>query len=83
MKLYGSSAVQELVTTYVEQGGECFIEIVPGSLGWGLTILHDSTGNLKTYIIKEVALSAWSSGHKIRGYNKIPKKYQEILNNLD
>ncbi len=38
---------------------------------------------LKTTIINEVYLNCWSSGHTIRVYNKMPKKYEEILKNIE
>lgn len=36
-------------------------------------------GKLKTYVIREVAINEWSSGHKVRGYNRMPEKYRALL----
>ena len=84
MNLYSCNAVEDLVNNYVvdERGNGEFFQIEEGCLGWGFCILYDWTGHLKTYIINEVYLNEWSSGHKVRAYNKTPKKYQEILENL-
>ena len=27
----------------------------------------------------EVAINEWSSGHKVRGYNRMPEKYRALL----
>ena len=79
MKLYGSSSVENLINAYVERDGEIH-EIEEGSLGYGLLIM---TGEgLKTTVVQEVYLNAQSSGHKIRKYNKIPLKYEEMLERL-
>lgn len=37
------------------------------------------TTPLKTYVIREVAINEWSSGHKVRGYNRMPEKYRALL----
>ena len=75
-KLYSLSECEKLINKYVERGGEVYT-IEEGCLGLGIMVL---TGhNLKTTIIKEVYLNEWSSAHKVRMYNKCPKKYQEII----
>lgn len=40
---------------------------------------HGDAGKLKTYVIREVAINEWSSGHKVRGYNRMPEKYRALL----
>lgn len=80
MQLYSLSACEKLINRYAERGGEIHT-IEEGSLGLGLMIL---TGpDLKTTVIQEVYLNAWSSGHKVRMYNKCPKKYQEMIETLE
>ena len=74
--LYTCSAVEKLRDEYYRRGGE-FVEIIPGSLGYGLSIMYGE--GLKTTVVKEVPTSVWSSGHKIRMYNKMPKKYRKML----
>lgn len=76
MKLYSCSAVQDLISHYIDAGGDV-LEIEPGTLGYGLTICVGE--NLKTFIIQETYINEWSSGHKIRGYNETPKKYQQMI----
>jgi len=78
MQLYSLSACENLINKYVERGGEVYT-IEEGCLGLGLMILTGQ--DLKTTIIQEVYLNEWSSGHKVRMYNKCPKKYQEMIDN--
>ena len=75
-KLYTCGAVEKLVQNYVDKGGDV-TEIEEGSLGYGFLILHGE--GLKTIVVKEVYLNAWNSGHSIRCYNKCPKKYAKLL----
>ena len=78
-RLYTSSAVQELANKYAEVGGEVF-EIEEGVLGWGLTVMMAE--GYKTAVVKEVPLSAWSSAHTVRMYNRTPRKYLEAIDRL-
>ena len=76
MTLYSFTAVEQLMNEYYDRGG--LVEIIEeGVLGYGFLIMH-GTG-LKTSIVKEVYLNEWSSAHTIRMYNKMPKKYEHIL----
>lgn len=77
-KLYRLEAVENLIQRYFEHGGS-MEELKPGSLGYGLTILYSPAENLKTFVIREVYLNEWSSGHTVRGYNRMPKKYRAML----
>lgn len=74
--LYNCTAIEKLAQKYYEKGGEV-VEIEPGSLGYGLTIMHGE--GLKTAVIREVYINEWSSGHKVRIYNKMPEKYRIML----
>ena len=74
--LYSLTACENLMDRYYEAGGEC-ITVEEGTLGLGTVICFGK--GLKTAIITEVYLNEWSSGHKIRMYNKMPKKYEEML----
>lgn len=80
MKHYRLSAVEDLINRYVERGGEVAIEIVQGSLGYGTTICFGD--GLKTAVIQERFENSQSSTHTITMYNKLPKKYQLMLNEL-
>lgn len=78
--LYALEAVEQTINNWIEAGGE-ISTVEEGVLGWGLTICHGE--GLRTAIIKEVPLNEWSSAHTIRIYNKMPKKYQAMLDNLE
>ena len=69
---YSCEAVQNLIERYIEKGGE-ITTISEGVLGYGTIIL---TGEgLKSTVIQEFAINSWCSGHKIRMYNTLPKKW--------
>lgn len=78
MTYYDCGQVQNLIDRYTKEGGQTF-QMREGSLGYGDLMLYDESGNLKTFIIHEVFQSCWSSVHTIRGYNKMPKKYRNLL----
>lgn len=78
--LYALSAVQQTIDTWIKAGGQVDT-VEEGVLGWGLTICHGE--GLKTAVITEVPLNEWSSAHKIRFYNEMPKKYQAMLENME
>ena len=72
MKLYSCKAVEDLINRYENKGGAVHV-LQWGVLGYGLTVC---TGEgLKTAVITEIPLNEWQSAHKIRFYNKTPKKY--------
>lgn len=80
MKIYTNKVVQDVIDNYLKKDGE-IIEVIEGSLGYGTTIC---IGNgLKSTIIQEVFLNHWSSGHTIRMYNKLPKKYEKLLEKVN
>ena len=76
--LYSYKAVDDLIARYINKGGEA-LQTWEGVLCSGDWFLYDFSGKLKFYVIKEVYLNEWSSAQTIRAYNKIPKKYQKIL----
>jgi len=80
MKIYSLECCENLIERYINQNGGEMITIDEGSLGLGIRLLHGAKGK-KTIIIKEIFLNEWSSGHTITMYNKIPKKYQLIIDN--
>ena len=80
MSKYTLQACEKLISKYVnELNGNC-ITIAEGSLGLGTVLLYGAAGK-KSVLIQEFFISAWSSGHKVRMYNKLPKKYQKLINN--
>ena len=78
MKLYSCSAIDNLIQQYAEKGGVSY-EIEEGVLGYGLTVCI--ADGYKSAVIKEVPLNQWSSAHKVRFYNSLPKKYAKQLGN--
>lgn len=76
MNLYTGDSVKNLIEKYKEKNGLVF-QMRETPIGYGDMILYGD--NLKTTIIHEVVLNEWSSGYKIRMYNKFPEKYQKML----
>lgn len=79
--LYTSSSVDKLIADYLEAGGQ-LLQIEEGTLGHGYALLYDAAGKFRFFVIKEVYINEWSSGHKVRGYNKVPEKYKKIIEDL-
>jgi hypothetical protein len=80
MKTYYSlAACEELISRYVNKEGE-IITLHEGGVGLG-TVVCTAEG-CKTAIIQEVYLNEWSSTHTIRLYNKTPKKFLQLIENL-
>ena len=75
-KLYDCDYIAHLIAQYHDKGGEV-ITIEEGTLGYGFMIMFGE--GLKTTIVKEVYVSAWSSGHSVRMYRKTPKKYEKMI----
>jgi hypothetical protein len=73
------SQVVSLIAQYIERDGELH-QIEEGCLGYGFLIC--TAENSKTAIIQEYFINEWSSGHKVTMYNKIPKKYAQIIQAL-
>lgn len=78
--LYTLEAVEQVIDKWIAAGGE-ITTVKEGCLGWGLTICHGD--GLKTAVITEVYLNEWSSAHTIRIYNKMPKKYKAMLEDVE
>lgn len=76
MTIYSNKVVQDVIDNYIKKDGEV-TEVIEGCLGYGTTICIGD--GLKSTIIQEVFLNSWSSGHTIRMYNKLPKKYEKLL----
>lgn len=76
MKLYNLKAIDELIERYLKKGGEIHT-VKEGVLGYGIMVLLGE--NLKFTVITEVYLNSQSSAHKIRMYNKLPKKYNNLI----
>ena len=79
MNHYSYQQVDNLIERYTNKGGEA-LQTSEGVLGSGDWLLYDFGGKLKFIVIREIYLNSWSSAHTVRMYNRIPKKYQKILN---
>lgn len=75
-KLYDCEDIANLIAAYHDKGGEV-ITIEEGTLGYGFMVMFGE--GLKTTIVKEVYINEWSSGHTVRMYNKMPKKYKQLI----
>lgn len=77
--MYTLRACEEIIDKYIDADGEvCTIE--EGVLGLGLVVCFGE--GLKTCIITEKYINEWTSGHTIRFYAKMPKKYANMIDNL-
>ncbi len=78
MKLYNLTTCEELIQTYINKYEGELYQIYEGTLGLGKLILYNGNKR-KSIIIEEVFLNHWSSAHKIRMYNELPKKYKTLI----
>lgn len=78
MKLYSLEAVEGLKEQYYESGGQV-VTIKEGALLDDLIMFGNG---LKTAVIVNRYLNAWSSAYTVRFYNKVPKKYETLLQNI-
>lgn len=76
MKYYSCAAVEDLCRRYWEKGGDS-VELEDGVLGYGLTVCF--ADGYKSAVITEVPVNCWSSTHKVRFYNRLPKKYADRI----
>lgn len=72
--VYSYKSADAIIARYIDRGGDVYT--VPGCL----VDSHIVTApGFKSYIIRECPISAYSSGVTIRRYNKIPAKYQAVI----
>ena len=76
--VYNLSTVEALMQKCMDLGYE-FVEIDEGTLGYGHMILLSHDERYMNVEITEVYLNEWSSGHKIRKFNKISKRIQKLI----
>ena len=79
VKLYSSTAVENLIERYANKGGKIVKLKDSALLEYGLAICMGD--KLKYCVIKDQYLNEWSSAYVARFYNKLPKKYAIMLNN--
>jgi hypothetical protein len=82
MTTYTLETCENYINKYVNEYGGDSTTLEEGSLGLGTVLLHGAEGK-KISVIKEVYLNAWSSGHTIRQYNNMPKKYEKLLEKVE
>jgi len=80
MKNYSLKYCENLIDRYINEYKGEILTITEGILGLGKVILYNADGK-KSIVITEYFINSWTSGHKIRMYNKLPKKYKQIINN--
>lgn len=80
-KLYSCKAVEQLMGLYGEKENYKCYALDEGTLGYGLMVL--TADGYKPAVVTEVYLNEWSSAHKIRFYDKLPKKYARQIENGD
>ena len=76
MAYYTLDACENLISRYIDNGGDV-VTLNEGVLGLGLVLCYGH--GLKTIVIRETYLNSWSSGHTVRMYKKMPKKYEQML----
>ena len=77
MRIVDFKTIQRLIDKYTEAGGEV-IEVEPGVLGYGLTVIG-GVPKYKTLVIRERYKSEWASEHSLMAYNRCPKKYEKYF----
>jgi len=76
--MYSLKQCEDLIYKYANTYGGEVVTISEGVLGLGQIMLTGVKGK-KHIIITEFYINPWSSGHKIRMYNKLPKKYARYI----
>lgn len=76
--MYSLKDCETLIDKYINEYEGQMTQLEEGILGLGTLILHDAEGK-KTIIIKEIFVNSWTSTHSIRKYNKMPKKYERLI----
>ena len=81
MKLYTNTCIENTIAKYIDLGGQ--LDIIDENsclLAFNLAVL--SAPNYKYLIIKDKYLNDWSSAYTVKKYNKLPKKYSDLINKI-
>ena len=78
MRTFSLQYCEDIIERYLNNYKGEALQIEEGVLGYGVLLLHSGVG-AKTIVITEVYVNPWSSTHKVRMYNKIPKKYENLI----
>lgn len=79
MTTYNNTVVENLAQKYSDLNGTITTIEEGCLLNYGLAIF--TAEGKKTAIVREKYLNEWSSAYTVRFYNKLPKKYANLLNN--
>ena len=77
-KKYTLQNCEQLICKYLNDFEGNIIQITDGCLGLGTILLYGAEGK-KSILINEVYVNAWTSTHTIKMFNKLPKKYLELI----
>ena len=77
MKLYSNTAVENLAEQYRARGGTITKLRESVLLEYGLAVFQAS--GAKSTVVRDKYLNEWSSAYIVRMYNKLPKKYEKML----
>ena len=77
--IYSTTAVERFIAMMTEEHGYTAVQLNEGTLGVGDWVLLAPSGEYTNYIIKEVYLNEWSSGHTVERRIRIPKKYIKMM----
>ena len=78
MRTFSLKYCEDIIERYLNDYEGEVLTIDEGGVGLGTLLLHSGVG-AKTILITEVYLNCWSSTHKVRMYNSIPKKYEKLI----
>jgi hypothetical protein len=81
MKTYTLESLEKLIDIYINQYNGVLFQVLEGCLGLGEILLYNAKGK-KTIIIKELYLNDWNCTHTVKKYNKMPKKYKLLIDNI-
>ncbi len=74
-RIYSFQDVDKFVSDMIEKGYE-LIQLRDGVLGIGDSVLISPDAEHYNFVIREIHLNEWSSGHTIRRASKISRKLQ-------
>lgn len=75
MKLYNLDAIDRAIEKVTNQGGQVYT-IAEGALLDDYVMVCDGK---KSIVALSKYLNSWSSAYTVKHYNKLPKKYQTII----
>lgn len=74
-RFYSIEAIENFISKYCD---DCLFQ-GDSVVGLGNQIWAKKNGGY--FIVKEIFLNCWSSGHKVRQVSKLSKKLQDLCNN--